>query len=578
MNKLNTRLGECFSTKTRYTNALVNLNYTLRLKMMHVDINRSINFLLILLAILITGCSGTSEKPFTLDDQATQNESTDTNSYLAHNPKVGARLRFAKNKAKTGLTQQNTVWDRLLSLYSLPEVEHYRIDQEVNWYLQHPTSLAIIQQRAEPYLHHILDEIEAKHIPGELALLPVVESSFIPDAYSHADASGLWQFVPATGEEYGLQQNAWYDGRRDIYTSTKAATTYLKELSDTFHGDWLLALASYNCGKGRVRKSIEKNEDNNLPTDYWSLTLPQETVDYVPKLLAIAKIFANADEYNIHLQHIPNKPFFEVINIKEPLDLHIAAQLANTPYDKFIKLNPGYSRSCTAPQGPHHLLIPVDKAQSFKTSLAKLPANARVDLVKLQNEIKSSQSQAKESKNTVIYRVNAGDSLLAIAKRFHTSANQIRQSNHLTSNTVKLGMALKIDGKLTQTNLLSILPNHAKSVNQFYVVKKGDTFVNIGQRFSTPPKAIAEWNQLSVKSALMPGKKIIIKSLPPQLASSSPVRLIQYVVHPGDTLTQIAKKFNLTLADLRKNNLDVLQKGLQPGQKLKILIDSRSST
>ena len=294
--------------------------------------------------------------------------------------------------------------------------------------------------------------------------------------------------------------------------------------------------------------------------------------------MAIAKIFANADEYNIHLQHIPNKPFFEVINIKEPLDLHIAAQLANTPYDKFIKLNPGYSRSCTAPQGPHHLLIPVDKAQSFKTSLAKLPANARVDLVKLQNEIKSSQSQAKESKNTVIYRVNAGDSLLAIAKRFHTSANQIRQSNHLTSNTVKLGMALKIDGKLTQTNLLSILPNHAKSVNQFYVVKKGDTFVNIGQRFSTPPKAIAEWNQLSVKSALMPGKKIIIKSLPPQLASSSPVRLIQYVVHPGDTLTQIAKKFNLTLADLRKNNLDVLQKGLQPGQKLKILIDSRSST
>jgi len=122
--------------------------------------------------------------------------------------------------------------ERLLSLYALPEVEHYRIDQEVNWYLQHPATLAIIQQRAEPYLHHILDEIEAKNIPGELALLPVVESAFLPDAYSHADASGLWQFVPSTGEEYGLQQNAWYDGRRDVYASTKAATTYLKELSE----------------------------------------------------------------------------------------------------------------------------------------------------------------------------------------------------------------------------------------------------------------------------------------------------------------------------------------------------------
>jgi len=143
--------------------------------------------------------------------------------------------------------------------------------------------------------------------------LPVVESAFVPDAYSKADASGLWQFVPSTGEEYGLRQNAWYDGRRDIYASTKAATTYLKELSETFDGDWLLALASYNCGKGRVRKSIEYNEGRNLPTDYWSLNLPEETLDYVPKLLAVARIFANAEEYNLHLLHIPNRPYFEAV-------------------------------------------------------------------------------------------------------------------------------------------------------------------------------------------------------------------------------------------------------------------------
>jgi len=164
----------------------------------------------------------------------------------------------------------------------LPEINNPRIDRELNWYLQHPTDLAVLQERAEPYLHLILDEIEAKNIPGELALLPVVESAFVPDAYSKSDASGLWQFIPATGRLYGLKQNAWYDGRRDIYASTKAATAYLKHLSETFDGDWLLALASYNCGKGNVRKSIEKNEDLNLPTDYWSLNLPEETLNYVP--------------------------------------------------------------------------------------------------------------------------------------------------------------------------------------------------------------------------------------------------------------------------------------------------------
>ncbi|MDO9104643.1 MAG: LysM peptidoglycan-binding domain-containing protein [Methylovulum sp.] len=561
--------------------------------MMHVNFNRSVAFPLILLSLLVAGCSGTSEKPLSLSDQLPGQSDADAQDGLyGQYPHASSRLKFGKQKSKSALTQHNTVWDRLLSLYSLPEVEHYRIDQEVNWYLQHPATLAIIQQRAEPYLHHILDEIEAKNIPGELALLPVVESAFVANAYSHADASGLWQFVPATGEEYGLQQNAWYDGRRDVYASTKAATTYLKELSETFDGDWLLALASYNCGKGKVRKSIEKNEGRNLPTDYWSLSLPQETVDYVPRLLAIARIFANAEEYNIHLQHIPNKPYFEVVDIKSPLDLHKAAQLANTPYDKFLKLNPGFNKSCTAPQGPHRLLVPVAQAQTFKRNLAQLPFDERIDLNQLRSETvaharrsetKPVQVRRDEGYNASIrYKVKPGDSLATIAGRTHTTISTLRQANHLTANGVHSGMYLQIPAVGKQAKTAGLIANITKTQiasNQLYTVKKGDTFWNISQRFSVTPKDIAEWNKITLKTALVPGRKLAIKSVNPQLASSSSsIRLVHYTVGKGDTLIQIAKKFNVPVNDLRKSNIEVLGKGIRPGQKLKVLVDNRSST
>ena len=276
--------------------------------MIRVKFNRSINLLLLSSSLTLLGCTDTPKQGLNLTDNAPSYPVQDDNSgrHLYHNLHL-------HNASKTASNHKNTVWERMLSLYSLPEINNPRVDRELYWYLDHPAALAIIQQRAEPYLSHILDEIEAKNMPGELALLPVVESAFVPDAYSKADASGLWQFVPATGREYGLQQNDWYDGRKDIYASTKAATTYLKELNVTFDGDWLLALASYNCGKGRVKKSIDKNIEQKLPTDYWSLDLPAETEDYVPRLLAIAKIFGNADEYKVNLQHIPNRPYFDFL-------------------------------------------------------------------------------------------------------------------------------------------------------------------------------------------------------------------------------------------------------------------------
>jgi len=539
---------------------------------MHVNFNRSVKFLLVLIFLIATGCSTTSKDA--LNDRPPASSETD-NSYVRH-----ATHPFGKQKYDVPPKYKNTVWERLLSLYSLPDIENERINRELNWYLRHPAYLARVQQRAEPYLHLILDEVEAKNIPGELALLPIVESAFLPEAYSKSDASGLWQFIPATGRLYGLQQNAWYDGRRDVYASTKAATSFLKHLGETFDGDWHLALASYNYGKGNVRKAIEKNEDLNLPTDYWSLDLPKETADYVPRLLAIAKIFANSDKYNIDLQHIPNKPYCELVDVKSQLDLNKAAELANTPLNEFLKLNPGFNHSSTAPQGPHHLLIPVAKAQAFKQNLAQLPYDERVDM-KRHSE---TMAQIRRDEIPVIpnqHKVKSGESLVSIADKNHTTPQSIRQANHLASNSIHSGMILKMPTaqKSVDTKAAKTKPGSA----QTYVVKQGDTFWNVAQKFSVSVNDIADWNKIKPKSALVLGQKLIIKAANQQAVAVAPksvapsasgMRLISYTVQQGDSLAQISRKFNVSIADLRKWNSPAISNSLTPGKKLKVILNT----
>ncbi|WP_374086123.1 LysM peptidoglycan-binding domain-containing protein [Methylomicrobium lacus] len=556
---------------------------------MQINSNRSVKLLSLSLSLIAAGCSQTSKDSLHTYDRPPQ-VSADDNSFFG---------RFSnRSPSRSHSGQYATVWERLLSLYALPEIDNERVDREINWYLQHPQSLVSLQQRAEPYLHHILDEIEAKQIPGELALLPVVESSFVPDAYSKSAASGLWQFIPSTGQEFGLKQNSWYDGRRDVYASTKAATSYLKQLSENFNGDWLLALASYNYGKGNVRKCIERNEDMDLPTDYWSLDLPDETYHYVPKLLAVAKIFANAERYHIPLRHIPNKPYFEVVDIKAPIDLSKAAQMANTPLSEFLRLNPGFNRWCTAPDGPHRLLIPVKNAPQFKKNLAEIPYYERVNYSKLVAEqeeqiiaesnyhkpepaiIKPAEGRPSSAQNFASYRVKRGETLASIAQRNHTTVQNLRSTNHLSRNSVNYGSVLKIPSAAANPSAKSlILAKSSHASESYHTVKKGDTFYNIARRYAVSPKELASWNRVSLNSALTPGRKLMIKGREQQVASSSnSLRLIRYTVRKGDTLTQLSRKFNISVSDLRKSNAVALSKGLQPGQTLKVLVDSSHST
>lgn len=388
--------------------------------------------------------------------------------------------------------EHQTVWDRMVSLYRIPDVDNKRVAQEYQWFLNNPDYLSRIQKRAEPYLYNILEEIEAKGLPGELALLPAVESAFRPHARSRKKAAGLWQFIPSTGRQYGLKQNWWYDGRQDVYASTQAATLYLKKLTDYFVGDGLLALASYNAGKGRINRAIQKNKRQNKPTDFWSLQLPKETMAYVPRLLAIAKIFADADYLDIPLRNIPDQPVFTTVDVGSQLDLTKAAEMADMSLDEFFKYNPGFKRWHTAPDGPHRLLIPIEKVDVFKEKLAQLSKHDRVQWQR--------------------HKIRSGENLGVIAINYQTSVKSIREINHLASNKIRAGRFLLIP---TSSNRNLKHPNARKLAKgrKFYIVKKGDTFWDISRKFSVTSKKLASWNDLSLQSILQPGQKLIIKNI-----------------------------------------------------------------
>jgi len=457
--------------------------------------------------------------------------------------------------------QAKDSWQYLISLFSIPEEDNARIDKAVAWYLAHPKYIETIQARAEPYLYAIIQEVEAKGLPGEFALLPAVESGFKANAYSHARAAGLWQFIPSTGKIYGLKQNWWYDGRRDVYASTEAATSYLQHLGELFDHDWLLALASYNAGQGNVGRAVKRNKAKNKPTNFWALDLPNETERYVPKLLALAKIFANAKYYGVDLTTLEHKPAFSAVDIGSQLDLSLAAKLSNTSLDELFQLNPGYNRAYTPPQGPHRLLVPIDKVDIFEANLASL---ADQDRVKWQR-----------------HKVISGDTLSGIAYRYKTQVKAIRDINHLNKNTIRAGTYLLIPlalGKISNNPFIQANQLNPSNKHSTYTVKPGDSLWSIARKLDLHSKDIARWNQIGLKSPLSIGKKLIIKK-PSKVTKKdtqrkSAIQPIRYTVCSGDSLSTISKRFNVRVTDLRKWNKKSLGKYLKPGQSLRVEVDT----
>lgn len=479
------------------------------------------------------------------------------NTTLANQNKAVEKTLAPKVVAKAPL-KHTDVWQRIKAQLSIKIPQNRPVVKARKAYAKHPAFLPRIAKRAEPYLFYIVEEVQKRNMPIEIALLPIVESEFDPFGYSHRSASGIWQFMPQTGKRFNLQQNWWYDGRRDIVRSTQAALDYLTYLHKFLGGDWLNAIAAYNSGEGRVLNAIKKNRKKGLPIDFWSLSLPKETTVYVPKLLAIADLLKRADKFKVKWNAIANKKVVEQVDIGSQIDLTLAADMADISLAHLYRLNPGFNRWATAPNGPHTLLIPVEKAANFKARLAKTDAKSRLQWQR--------------------YTVKRGDSLSVIAKKYGTSAKALRDLNKLKSNTIRIKQTLLIPASKGQTTTLpkavQIAAKKAtkrgktsKTFTKNHVISRGDTLWDLSRQYDVTVAQLQKWNNIKTNKPLKLGKKIQIK-----LPIDDKNRTITYQVKRGDSLARIANKFSLRIKDIvRWNNLSG-KKYLQPGQKLRLKV------
>lgn len=460
------------------------------------------------------------------------------------------------------------LWVRIRNGFAMVDRQDPRVEAEVNFFAARPDYLERLVDRAEPYLHYIVDEIERRGMPMELALLPAVESAFQPFAYSPGRAAGIWQFIPSTGRHYGLKQTWWYDGRRDVIASTQAALDYLQRLHGYFD-DWELALAAYNAGEGTVLRAVRENTRRGRPTDFWNLSLPRETRGYVPRLLAVKALIADPGKYDLTLRSLPDEPYLTVVEVGSQIDLALAAELAELPVEELYRLNPGFNRWATDPDGPHLLVVPIEKADRFQTGLAAIPDSQRVRWER--------------------HKVRSGETLSHIADRYRTTVAVIKQVNEMRGSMIRAGQHLivPVASQASGHYVLSASQRLARTQDKprdgekrTYTVRAGDTLWDIARAHGVTTGQIASWNGMAPADPIRPGQQLVVWTrdggATPAVATTAPLPKLQsvsYTVRRGDSLYLIAQKFKVSVDDLRRWNKLPRKGYLQPGQRLTVQVD-----
>ena len=511
-------------------------------------------------------------------------------------------------------SETDDLLQRMRNGFAMPDINNDLVLYHQQWYLNRPDYLRRVAERSSRYLHHIVEELEKRGMPMELALLPMVESAYNPMAYSPAKASGLWQFIPATGKRYNLDQNWWKDERRDILASTAAALDYLQSIYD-MHGDWHLALASYNWGEGAVGRAIAKNRAQGLPTDYLSLTMPNETKNYVPKLQALKNIFGNpALLAELNLQGIPNRAYFGTVTPTTNIDVKVAAKLAEMPVQEFVALNPSHNRPVIKSDTP--VVIPADTIDTFMDNLeahedsnkplsswqaytvrpgdklekiaprfgmtvanlkeangikGRIKVSPGVTLLvagagqagaepasaePLPEQPRQEQPRLPAADPERSHTVRKGETLPQIAKRYGTSVAELKRINHLRNDKVAVGSHLTLAeaGKTEKANT-----RHEKTVTAEKTSKTEKTKIAKVEKATKPEKtAKTEKTAKAEKSASKPAPKVA-----------------HYVIRNGDTLASIAKHFNVSKDDLLRWNR-ISPNALTPGKTLTIQLAQNS--
>jgi len=410
-----------------------------------------------------------------------------------------------EKEAKAEPEKYPDIWSRIRKGYSLKPLDSPYIARHEQWFVNNPEYMQAMMDRARMYLFYIVEEVEKRPgVPMEIALLPAIESAYKPYAYSRAKASGLWQFIAPTGRLYGLNMNWWYDERRDVIASTRAALDYLQKLHNDF-GDWHLALAAYNAGEGKIGRMMEYNRKRNQPTDFQYLKLKQETIHYVPKLIAMANIIANPEKYGVQLLSIPDQPYFVRVDVGSQIDLGVVSKLIDVPVNELQYINPHMNRWATHPEGPHHVLLPVDKKETFLEGLSTLPADKRVQWFG--------------------HDVKRGETLAGIASHYHVSVESIRSANNLSSNVLRAGQSLMVpvsSRSLSPAYTAVTSKPAAPAANTqtwntngskhsvIHRVRAGETLWSIARRYGVLVSQIVEWNVLEADSVLKLGQRLRI--------------------------------------------------------------------
>ena len=460
------------------------------------------------------------------------------------------------------------IWSLLRAGFRLPHrLDEKRVQQQINWFIRNPDYLERVIKRSEPFLYHIMESLSASKLPLEFALLPIVESAFDPFAYSHGRASGLWQFIPSTARLYGVKIDWWYDGRRDLIDSTAAANRFLTDLCKYFNGDWELALAAYNSGMGNVGKAIKQNKKQGKPASFWDLKLPRETQAYVPKLLALSAIIKDPAHYNIELYSIANQPYLEAVAIESQLDLALAAELADVHIDEIYRLNAGHNQWATHPEGPHRLLLPVNKATNFRQQLKQLPDSNRISWKR--------------------HTIKAGENLGSIAQRYALNVQTIKRTNNLDNDLIRTGDRLMIPSASAEKYDMSKIGRADKRANYYrhqygtkpiiYHTAEGDSLWSIAKQFNISIRSLARWNSIGTTGVLPQGKEMKIfipTNTRQQPLSSAMLRKIHYKIRDGDSLARIASKFRVSVDNIRSWNEGIRNKTyIHPGDHITIIVD-----
>lgn len=473
---------------------------------------------------------------------------------------VFARLAVAPDPAGSDHASAPLIWSRLIPEFGFGAcATDSTAERWARWYADNPDYMRRVFNRARPWLHHIVNEVEQRGLPGEFALLPVVESAFDPFAYSHGRAAGPWQFLSGTARDYGLTINDWYDGRRDFVAATGAALDYLVDLGSMFNGDWKLALAAYNAGQGRVQRAIRRNAARGQATTWDALRLPRETRGYVPKLHGLSCLFRSPARYGYALPTVFDRPEVETVKLPQPVDLAGLSLKTGLKPAELITLNAGLNRHRTPPSGPHYLVVPRADAERVRQALTTLEPPPAPPLREV--------------------AVRRGDTLSGLALRHRVSIDQLRQLNGINGSRLIAGQRLKLPGAPAETRPAGD-PRYVEAYRQFaalqqqllptdrfiHRVASGENLWLIARRYGVTVGELQQMNGLGPRTLIRPGQRLVIETdrepPPPQLVNGL------YVVRQGDSLWTISRRQRVDLEALMRWNGLAPDSVLQPGQQL----------